>query len=203
MRRQATVEAIVEATVLLIKERSDTVPGTREIALKSGYSVGTIYNYFGSVDAIVGQLVHSRQKAEANKMRDIIFQHDCDEGVDLLCARVVERCFLSLQSYRPAVVRFVFSLVRKHSDKPDLMDSAMDLLIDPLLLVAERDRTGTFQVLNTSEIRMLLRGVTFVIRTPLLDASVFFATAEHRRIVTAMLTGGLSRLSASPPQLRP
>ena len=182
-KREATVEAILEATALLMKARMDPLPGTRAIASKSGYSVGTIYNYFSTVGLIVSRVVIKRQRAAHLRIEVLINQHDRDETIDVLCGKVMAMCFSSFQVFDPRLVRLVFNLARTHAEKPEELDYAADVLVQPLLAAIGRDRTGTFRNLGAQELLLFLRGIVFLIRSPLLEDSAFFATAAHRDLV--------------------
>jgi AcrR family transcriptional regulator len=52
-RSRATVEALVEAAARLLAERGYHGATTREIAARAGVSVGSLYQYFPSRDALV------------------------------------------------------------------------------------------------------------------------------------------------------
>jgi hypothetical protein len=56
-KKDATIQAIMDAAEALLNEKNGSAPHAREIAAKSGYSVGTIYNYFNSVGDVVSHLV--------------------------------------------------------------------------------------------------------------------------------------------------
>ena len=44
-KKEKTIASIVEATELLVGARSDSLPTVREIAKKSGYSIGSFRAY--------------------------------------------------------------------------------------------------------------------------------------------------------------
>jgi AcrR family transcriptional regulator len=47
-KKDAASEALLEATALLAKKQFQAMPTARDVAKKSGYSVGTLYRHFGS-----------------------------------------------------------------------------------------------------------------------------------------------------------
>jgi AcrR family transcriptional regulator len=57
-RSQATVDAIVEAAARLLAEEGYARLSTSRVAERAGVSVGTLYQYFRSKEAIVEALVH-------------------------------------------------------------------------------------------------------------------------------------------------
>ena len=55
-KKDAASEALLEATALLAREQFQAMPTARDVAKKSGYSVGTLYRYFGSVGGTIAIL---------------------------------------------------------------------------------------------------------------------------------------------------
>ncbi|MEI7601501.1 MAG: hypothetical protein WCJ41_19570 [Aestuariivirga sp.] len=80
-------------------------------------------------------------------------------------------------------MRFVFNLERAHAENPEELDKAADSLVYPLLAATRRDKTGTFREMDEQEMLVFLRGMTFLVRSPLLEGSDLFATAKHRELV--------------------
>ena len=80
-------------------------------------------------------------------------------------------------------MRFVFNLERAHAENPEELDKAADSLVYSLLAATRRDKTGTFREMDEQEMLVLLRGMTFLVRSPLLKGSDLFATAKHRELV--------------------
>ena len=67
-KKDAASEALLEATALLVKEQFQAMPTARDVAKKSGYSVGTLYRYFGSVGG--GDLSSCHQASNDSNARN-------------------------------------------------------------------------------------------------------------------------------------
>jgi AcrR family transcriptional regulator len=67
-RAQATVEAIVKATARVLIEEGYDRASTNRIAHAAGVSIGSLYQYFPSKEALVSALVESHQ----TRMRDAL-----------------------------------------------------------------------------------------------------------------------------------
>lgn len=172
----------MEATALLAKEQFQAIPTAREVAKRSGYSVGTLYRYFGSVGGVISQIVIKRQTVAMRAIEKIIECHSPDDSVEILADRVVDKCFSSFQVFNPALVRFAFNVALTHGDKPEALDRVVDHLGPSLLSAEARDRTGSFKKLTEKEAIVLLRGVVYIIRSPLIEGSDFFGTSEHKNL---------------------
>ena len=61
-----------------------------------------------------------------------------------------------------------------------------------MLALIEADLSGTFQKHSYLEVRMLLRTMVFMIRTPLLENSEFFGTTDHKNMVRKYMLKMLS-----------
>lgn len=88
-RSRQMVEAIVEATMQVIEERGVSDLTTTHVALRAGVSVGSLYQYFESKEALLDAVVQ-RMTAEVQKL---IFERiNALMGQDL---RTVARALLS------------------------------------------------------------------------------------------------------------
>ena len=181
-KKDAASEALLEATALLAREQFQAMPTARDVAKKSGYSVGTLYRYFGSVGGVISQVVIKRQTTAMREIGKVIDRHSPDDSVDILADNVVDMCFSSFQAFNPALVRFVFNVAQTHAEKPEALNRVVDHLVPSLLGAQARDRTGSFKVLTEKEALVLLRGVVYIIRSPLIEGSDFFGTSEHKRL---------------------
>ncbi len=56
-RSQATVEAILEATAHILSRQGYEELSTNRVALQAGVSIGSLYQYFPSKEALVGELM--------------------------------------------------------------------------------------------------------------------------------------------------
>ena len=61
MRAQATVETIFEATARIVEKEGETALTTNRIAAEAGFSIGTLYQYFPSKEAVVLAMVQRRR----------------------------------------------------------------------------------------------------------------------------------------------
>jgi hypothetical protein len=65
-RAQHTVAAILEAAARILEEQGLEAANTNAIAARAGISVGSLYQYFGSKDAIIAELARSTEQATAD-----------------------------------------------------------------------------------------------------------------------------------------
>jgi len=192
-KKEATIEAIINAAGDLLAEKMGSAPHAREIAAKSGYSVGTIYNYFTSVGDVVSHLVLKRQTDSMKAIEAILLAHPADQPVDILCAKIVESIFGTFRATDPAVLRFSYKLAVSQSAKPEQHERVVDILVQPIHDAVRRDRTGTFRICDDQELTLYLRGIAYLCRYPLLEASALYGTPDHRRIILNFMIQAMSQ----------
>lgn len=198
-KKEATVRSIVEATGLLLKEKMVTAPHAREIAKKSGYSLGTIYNYFSSVGAVVSHLVLHRQMHAMRQIEQVMNSHDPDSPIEVFCKNVIDAAFSSWEDlfHNPMAMRFAYRFARSHGDNPEAHEKVAQVLVKPILAAAARDRTGTFRKVDEQEAQLYLFGVTYLGRMPLLEENPFFATQGHRDFILDFLIKSFAKTAVA------
>ncbi len=195
-KKDSTIQAIIDAAGALLHEKMGIAPHAREIAATSGYSVGTIYNYFTSVGDVVSHLVLKRQTEIIKKIEDIITDHDADQPAETLCARIVESLFSNYSSVSPAVLRFAYNLAIANSAKPELHERVLDRLLQPIHAAVSRDKTGTFRKCDDQELALYLRGIFYLCRYPLLESIPIYGTPDHQRIILNLITRTMAQDAA-------
>ena len=194
-KKDATIQAIMDAAEALLNEKG-SAPHAREIAAKSGYSVGTIYNYFNSVGDVVSHLVLRRQTDTVKKIEAVVAAHDPDQSAETLCHQIVDLLFSTYSNITPTVLRFAYNLAVSQSAKPEQHERVVDRLVQPLQAAIERDKTGTFRSFEDQELTLYLRGVVYLCRYPLLESNPLYGTPEHQRIVSNFMVRVLSQPAA-------
>lgn len=178
----AAMDAVEAAVVRMMAKEENNVPNIREIAQKSGYSVGTIYNYFKNMDSIFVYIFLRKQKYILKKLINVIDSHPADKNSEILIELIFEGFFKETENLKPALVRFFVRHFFKTASAPERFNIAIDVLIPPLIQARVRDTTGTFPIREPEELRLLLRGMQAVVRAPLFEQNPFFGTQEHKRL---------------------
>ena len=106
-RSQMTFQDILQATSLLLEERDFEEISTNKIAKKAGVSIGSLYQYFGSKEAILDQLVEkmaTRQFRVFNDRLEGIEVSSLDEFVERYVDEFAD-FFLKYGKLRSALIR--------------------------------------------------------------------------------------------------
>ncbi len=100
-RARATVDALLEAAAQVFERHGYAAGTTNRIAARAGVSIGSLYQYFPSKDAILVALV----------------ERHLDEGVALLTPKLAELPTLGL---RAGLASLVDGMVALHAERPAL-----------------------------------------------------------------------------------
>jgi AcrR family transcriptional regulator len=164
-RAQATVNAILEATVQILDREGLEAATTTRIAEVAGVSIGSLYQYFSHRDAILNAL----QDREFD--RALLFMQE------VLADGNLER------TPRDTVTAVVRGLARLYGAAPGLHR----VLAMEGLRVAKADRVHAFDMRVVNIIRHFLQATSAPIRRTNLDAAAFVAFQSVRATMLASL----------------
>jgi AcrR family transcriptional regulator len=171
-RAQATVHAILEATVQILDGEGLDAATTTRIAEVAGVSVGSLYQYFSHRDAILNALQDREFDRALGFMQEVLAEGNLEK------------------TPRETVTAVVRGLARLYGQAPGLHR----VLAIEGLRVAKADRVHAFDLRVVNIIRHFLTATTAPIRRTNLDAAAFVAFQSVR---ATMLAGLLER----PPGL--
>jgi len=167
-RSQATVGAILDATVQILDRQGLDAATTTRIAEVAGVSVGSLYQYFSHRDAILNALQEREFERALELMRAVLARdHLARHPRDTLTA--VMQGLASLYRSAPGLHR---------------------VLAIEGLRVARADRVHAFDARVLAIIRQFLRATGAPLRRPRLEAAAFVAYQSVRATMLARLLSG-------------
>lgn len=91
-RSTFTVDAILEATVHILKQAADGQFTTKQVAERSGVSIGSLYQYFPNKQALVAELVRRKLAllVEATKEACEAAPADYDAAIHFVIGRIID-----------------------------------------------------------------------------------------------------------------
>jgi AcrR family transcriptional regulator len=81
-RSLQTVGVILDAAAQILERQGEDAVTTNEVAERSGFSIGTLYQYFANRDEILIALADREQQRVAERMRTLIGQIELGNGLD-------------------------------------------------------------------------------------------------------------------------
>jgi AcrR family transcriptional regulator len=164
-RAQATVHAILEATVQVLDREGLDAATTTRIAEVAGVSVGSLYQYFSHRDAILNALQDREFERALALMQSVLDDAKLD------------------QEPRDTVVAVVRGLAGLYAGRPGLHR----VLAIEGLRVARADRVHAFDVRVIAVIRHFLAATRAPVRRSNLEAAAFVAYQSVRATMLASL----------------
>ena len=139
-QRQDARRAILDATEELVIESGGTDFPIRGLARRSGYSVPTVYHYFGDKDGLIDALLEERIARLATQLEEV--GSSGDPRGDL---RAILLAYYTFSSRNPTFSRLMWTLSRKgESRMPPAMERVKECIQAPLARYAETGQLGDF-----------------------------------------------------------
>lgn len=162
-RAIAAVDVTLEATAQLLEQSLDGQVTTNHVAVRAGYSVGTIYRYFADKNAIFEAMI----RAEMSRQEALVAARLADPRTDTVegFARIVVAAALRPFKGRVKVRRALLLAAANRRDLSALLDDMLDRLTD-LLVDAVRSRASDCARIPPAAGRhAMLRGVIAATRS--------------------------------------
>ena len=83
-RSQLTIEAIFQATAQLAEREGMVNLTTNKIAIKAGFSVGTLYQYFSSKDEIFRAMVEYSRESVLQELSSFMYRIETKNGTQII-----------------------------------------------------------------------------------------------------------------------
>jgi AcrR family transcriptional regulator len=160
---------------------------SQNLAVRSGYSVGSLYRYFKNKDDLytsIWRFFVTRLHAGLVPKIDAFPDHGT---VRQLMMMVSGYYFDNLQSRKPGKVIPFYRLFIKAVPDPENIYKTMDVLIKPLMQAQTRNQSGTMKLMDENELRICLRASHAMIRNDFLERSPYFGTSSHQRVALDLM----------------
>ena len=187
-RAEATAETIIQAAINALEsaEEIESVT-TQNLAVRSGYSVGSLYRYFKNKDDLytsIWRFFVTRLHAGLVPKIEAFPDHGT---VRQLMMMVSGYYFDNLRSRKPGKVIPFYRLFIKAIPDPENIYKTMDVLIGPLMKAQTRNLSGTMKIMDENELRICLRASHAMIRNDFLERSPYFGTSSHQRVALDLM----------------
>lgn len=187
-RAEVTADIIIQAAIHAIESAEEIEEVTSQnLAVKSGFSVGSLYRYFKNKDDLYTSLwrffvtrLHSGLVPKIDAFPDY-------GTVRQLMMMISDYYFDNLRSRRPSKVIPFYRLFIKATPDPENVYKVMDVLIAPLIRAQARNQSGTMKIMDENEVRICLRASQAMIRNDFMEKNPYFGTTLHERTVLDLL----------------
>lgn len=187
-RAEVTADIIIQAAIHAIENAEEIEEVTSQnLALKSGFSVGSLYRYFKNKDDVytsIWRFFVIRLHAGLVPKIDTFPNHGTVRQFMMMMSGYY---FDNLRSRRPGKVIPLYRLFIKAIPDPENVYKVMDVLIAPLMKAQTRNQSGTMRIMDENEVRICLRASQAMIRNDFMERNPYFGTTSHERIVLDLL----------------
>jgi AcrR family transcriptional regulator len=178
-RAQKTIETIFEATAQIVEQDGVGALSTNKIAQKAGFSIGTLYQYFPTKEAIMHAMTARARRAHMDQLHDLLSQAEQQTSIDF---EGVLRQFIHMnlksfakggKSWR-SLVRFAW----RYGDQ-DQITAAVRETSEHIAVTLSRKRKEGWRAPTPALMFVLTRSILGAIRSaaleesPLLDGDEF------------------------------
>lgn len=183
-RANDAIDSILEAALILAQQGRPELMSARQLSEQSGYSTGSIYHYFEKIDDVFIAIFMKRRRAAFNALISMVDNFPDDGGLKRLCAMMINFMMDEWCKVHPKVLRLVLRQFFKRAREPENINAIVDVLIAPIMRAVERDTTGELpHHMSEKDLRIQLRAVQAMVRSPFFEGDLNAGTEWHRNIV--------------------
>ncbi len=195
-RAQLTIEAIFEATSQIVDREGVSGLTTNKIAAKAGFSVGTLYQYFSSKEAIFRAMSQHGRSLVLRDIESFLFSIECsqdplDISPDEFVRQYVQICiegFALGKSYRRAMNRLCWLL-----EQPEESASSVQKMVERLSLCLKYLQHPMLPLLDETQMFVMSRSLLGCLRSASLERFAPMDSAEFEQQLVDLLMGQFVR----------
>jgi AcrR family transcriptional regulator len=184
-----TIRTIFEATAQIIDRDGEEQLTTNRIADKAGFSIGTLYQYFPSMDAILLAMIDLHRQKVLKELDRLLAEAEASHlSPELFVRRFLRILIQNFGIGSPTLVRQGWKL----SDRP--------VVIKAIQQIAERIQTALrqrnhpdFPPLDAARLFVMTRGVMGTIRSAVMENSGLLETPEFEDALLALSLSQMRR----------
>jgi len=195
-RAQLTIEAIFEATSQIVDREGVSGLTTNKIAAKAGFSVGTLYQYFSSKEAIFRAMSQHGRSLVLGELESYLFSVECsldpqDIHPEVFIRQYVHICiegFALGKNYRRAMNRLCWLL-----EQPDETAASVQKMVERLTLCLKYLNHPMLPVLDETQMFVMSRSLLGCLRSASLERFSQMDSVEFENQLVDLLMGQLVR----------
>ncbi|VVD86830.1 TetR/AcrR family transcriptional regulator [Pandoraea anhela] len=176
-RAQHTVETIFEATAQVLDEEGEAALTTNRIAKKAGFSIGTLYQYFPTKEAILLAMI-ARERRRVMDEQNARLARAAEEGADP--ERVIrERIRLLVEAFGSGgrVKRSLIKMAWQMDHHENIMQAMREAAEHIAVAMARRD-APEMRKPTAATVFVLTRAFMGTLRSAVLEDSPLLGTPE-------------------------
>ncbi len=189
-RAQRTIETIFDATAQLVDEHGETQLTTNRIAERAGFSIGTLYQYFPTKEAILLAMIHRGRRRVMDEMQASMQKAVADgvapERIIRERIRFLIEAFGAGGMFKRSMIRLAWRMDHHENIMQAMREGAEHVAV----ALAQVDAPG-FRAPSAASMFVLTRAVMGVIRSASLEESPLLGTRQFEDELVRLALGML------------
>jgi AcrR family transcriptional regulator len=190
-RAQKTIETIFQATAQIVESEGEDALSTNKIATKAGFSIGTLYQYFPSKEAILLAMIARERRRVLDRLGEVLKDAEQKQAtprqiVNNLIHLLVES-FAAGHGVRRAMIRLAWQ-VDHLEGVTQAMREASETIALYLARLAPREKDFKFRT-SPATLFVVTRAVMGTIRSASLERSALLGSQEFEEELVKLALG--------------
>ena len=185
-RSQKTIETLFQAAAQILDREGEAGLTTNKVAEAAGFSIGTLYQYFPSKEALVRAMANRGTDLVVHSLGSYLSELENSADVQSMDARlmigklirILLRGFAAGNSLSQSMIRLCWKL-----EQPDETASAVRQVSDRLAIFFERVNHPLLQVPTAAEMFVLTRSIIGTLRSASLEKSPLLGGAALESVL--------------------
>ena len=193
-RAQKTIETIFQATAQIVESDGESALSTNKIAAKAGFSIGTLYQYFPSKEAILLAMISRERRRVLDRLGEVLKEAEKNKAspqdiVSNLIHLLVES-FAAGHGVRRAMIRLAWQVDHLEGVTQALREASETISLY-LARLALNEKNFKFRT-SPATLFVVTRAVMGAIRSASLEKSALLGNSEFEeelvKLCLALLT---------------
>jgi len=187
-RAKQTFETLLEATAQILKHEGSEQLTTNYLAERSGFSIGTIYQYFPNREAIVLALIERQRAKVARRVDEVLARHQ-DESLEQKIRLIIRELHQAFALHRRPSARLTKALLQMAVQHG--IPSPPHVVANAIVELWQAAKNQGQPPLNDSEVFVLNQSIVEVLRQAALQGSPLLGTEQFEAAMVRLIMGFL------------
>lgn len=179
-RSYKTLDDLLDAATLLVKNGDPDKFTARELARISGYSLGTTSRRLVQIENVFLCAIDEGRKRYFDGF--INFINNCDPAykVQYFCNDFAHLCISQINKASPEVMKFFESRLLQRTKKGTYSDGYVDFFKQSMISLSQRNTSGTFREIHAGNVNLIVKPLAVALERPFLEDDPIAGTMEHK-----------------------
>lgn len=190
-RAQKTIETIFQATAQIVESDGEEALSTNKIAAKAGFSIGTLYQYFPTKEAILLAMIARERRRVLDRLGEVLKEAELNQATpQLIVIRLIQllvQSFAAGHGTRRAMIRLAWQVDHLEGVTQALREASETISLY-LARLAANQKEVRFRT-SPATLFVVTRAVMGAIRSASLEKSALLGSAEFEEELVKLCLG--------------